>query len=315
MSTHPQPNYGTDLDSFLGALDHVAESLAPARWHDRFLHDLDAVYETGVDERSRSAGMAANDLRTLGRCFDDIRRTTVERLGGARWLEHVPAYDPLRCPIGLFTTLDLGLRETAHTSALAWLLNPVAEHGFRDELLRPFVRQVFGLTPEPKLSDVEALSEYPTTGERGRIDILVRGKLKAAGSPAIESFRVIIEAKIDADEGDDQCSRYEEYARATEHAGERLGLIFLTPNGRDPTSAGKRGPSRWRSISFLQLMALFREKLDLLQHRPGFPFLRLYMAGVLRNVCEIDCGRPNLFAQPYLISTYLASPRVERFHP
>jgi hypothetical protein len=65
-------------------------------------------------------GFAVADqyLAELATLFGGIRAGAIKRLGGSNWLERLPTNDPLRWRVGLFETLDLGRRETAHTQTL-----------------------------------------------------------------------------------------------------------------------------------------------------------------------------------------------------
>jgi hypothetical protein len=297
------------MNQFEIDLKRVAEALTPHRPIARFLQDLERVHSDVADGAHREIDAELSHLEALSNCFRKVREITLKKLGGSDWLELVPPNDPLRCRVGLFTTLDLGLRETAHTNALTWLLNPTEEHGFENILLRPLVREIFGLSEEPNVSGVRAVSEFPTKGERGRLDLHITGVWTLPGSPNEQRFRMIIEAKIDADEGFEQCSRYEEHVSLTAESDERVSLVFLTQDGRAPSTAAKGGPVKWRTLSFIRVMALFRGCLEELQDKPGIDFLRLYMAGVLKDICKIECGRPDPSANPYALSTYLATTR------
>jgi hypothetical protein len=297
------------MNQFEVDLKRVAEGLASYRPLARFLQDLERVHDEVAVGALRDINAELSHLEMLGDCFRKAREATLSKLGGTDWLQRIPVDDPLRCTVGLFTTLDLGLRETAHTNALTWLLNPSEEHEFGHALLRPLVREIFGFSEVPNLSGVSAVSEFPTKGERGRLDLHITGVWTLPGSSIEQRFRAIIETKIDADEGSEQCSRYEDHASRTADSDECLSLVFLTRDGREPSTAAKGGPVRWHRLSFIRLMAMFRGCLEELKDRPGIEFLRLYMTGVLKDICKIECGRPDSSTHPYALATYLGSIR------
>jgi len=292
------------LDQFFRDLDRVSASVVPTNRLGEFLEDLKRVSADASAQRPREQAITVKALADLGTRFDHVRQVVLQKLGGSDWLAKVAEYDPLKCPIGLFTTLDLGRYETAHTGALTWLLNPSEAHGFVDILLRSLVRHLFKLEGDFQLFGVNTVNEFPISGERGRLDIHVRGEWKLAGAPEGIPFRIIIEAKIDAGEGEDQCEHYEDHAQLTEEECEQVCFVFLTHDGRQAESTKSHG-KKWICVSFIELMAMFRPHLTSLRHKPGFEFLRHYMSGVLQELYHIECGRPELTSNLYLIGLYL----------
>lgn len=245
-------------------------------------------------------------LRRLTRVFDEIRAGAIKRLGGNDWFEKLPANDPLRNRVGLFDTLDLGLRETAHTRALAWMLDPQAEHGFGAILLQAFLREIFDLSDDPQVAGVRVHSELRSSESQSRFDVFLQGNWTLPGQP-VEPWMVIVEAKVEAAEGDDQCIRYEARLQERVDAFKSRGLVFLTPEGRKPRTASDRESSAWTPLSFVRLIALFRTRLPKLQEKPGHEFLRLYMTGVLKDLYDFQCGRPEGTSDVYRIIEYLGA--------
>jgi len=239
--------------------------------------------------------------------FEKVRSGVIDKLGGADWLKKVPAHDPLRCSIGLFETIDLSFRETAHTRMLAWLMDPSKEHGFGDVLVSVFLQKVFRLKSRPRLKEVAIRSEVITSDQKGRLDIHLGGKWSATDR-ASTRWEVILEAKIHADEGDEQCSRYETEVQVRRDSYSERVLVFLTPDGRPPATNSINADRPWESLSFLDLLALFRPELAALTERPGFYMIRHYMAGVLKNLYRINCGENQAALEGsniYQISDYL----------
>ena len=259
-----------------------------------------------LNERFASRKPSSHSHTELAAFFETVRADIVKTLGGTNWLKLIPAHDPLRCSIGLFETLDLGFRETAHTRMLAWLMDSGKEHGFDDILISAFLKRIFRLPARPCIWNVKIRSEAITSDKKGRLDIHMSGEWNAIGK-ASTRWEVILEAKIHADELDEQCSRYEAEARLV-HAGERA-LVFLTPDGRAPATNSGKINQPWENLSFLDLLVVFRPELAALKDKPGFHMLRHYLAGVLKNLYQINCGE-NLSeleaSNIYQISRYLS---------
>lgn len=295
----------TKSEQFIRDLDRVSATHAASLKDDSSLKNLDKVgRRTGIKYRS-VVSVPDHDLSKLARRFRVIKDSAINDLGGKDWLKKLPANDPLRCRVGLFGTLDLGLRETAHTRALAWLLDPRAEHGFGDALLQAFLQDAFRLSGSPELTDVRVSSELPSGKSQDRLDIFLEGRWTLPERQA-EDWMVIVEAKIQAVEGEDQCARYESQFRKRMAGSDRTSLVFLTPEGRKAKSSTNRGTSGWKTLSFIRLMALFRQRLPSLEGLPGVEFLRLYMTGVLEDLYDLYCGRIGECDDVYRICEYLS---------
>jgi len=282
----------SEFGPFLHDLDLVSRAPASALNSKTFLKDLDRV----LTRTSSDLG-----LDQLAKVFDGLVVDAVRRIGGRGWYEKLPPSDPLCGRVSLFGTLDWGLRETAHTRALAWFFDPEGDHGFGKVLLAAVLKEVFRLNQAPLLSDCIIQSELPAEDGRDRLDIRMRGKWLVSGCQ--ETWSVILEAKIAAEEGAEQCARYESHGRRG--AADNQAFIFLTPNGLRPTTGSNRRRIEWLPLSFVQLAALFREHLHELEGSAGFDFLRLYMTGILKDVYSIDCGRITDRADLYRIQEYL----------
>lgn len=288
------------FESFLRDLSRVTSRHGATRDVDGFLRDLDRVAK---DARlHREPLPTTRELQPLADFFERLREDIFAKLGGSKWFDALPSNDPLRCTVGLFTTIDFGRLETAHTRALAWLFDPAAPHEFGDALLTPFVGWTFDDGAAGVLSEVSVESEVPTTDRAGRLDVVICATRSIPGRQK-ERLRVIVEAKIDAAEGDEQCRRYEAHAKATGAMFNEERFVFLTGDGRHPISHGRH--SRWRALSFIELVALFRPQLGHLRDKPGFDFLRLYIATVLHDLYHIDGKATSMVKNVYRISTYL----------
>jgi PD-(D/E)XK nuclease superfamily protein len=243
----------------------------------RFLEDLRIVYEAAEDSHASVADAA---LSFVANHLQDWRSHKQNELRSV--LGRLREDDPLRCPISLFGTMDYGRLETAHTRTLAWLLNPKKEHGFGSKLLEALLLRVEGKRLPIDVEEVasEYLIDDPTIA--GRIDVLARGHWIEKSGHRIP-WILVIEAKIEAWEGAEQLSRYEEWLRGDDSGENReVFRVFLTPDARQAATARQD----WTLLRFQELVEAFRDVLDQLRDKPGYHYLRFYIAGVLRDVCR-----------------------------
>lgn len=275
---------------FLADLAQVYATLKPQALSAAFLSDLAHVYAT--------LHVASDDnLRFLAHRFDKWRRATQEFVRTR--LAELDKDDPLKCPISLFRTMDYGRLETAHTRTLAWLLDPKGEHGFGATLLAALLRRLSGRDCAETLRVELVESEVPIdgSGAKGRLDVLVEG---AWEDEERDGWILVIEAKVDAWEGEEQLQKYEKWLQSNA-AGREVFRVFLTPDGRPPET----GVEEWESLSFLELVRSFRLVYSGLHGTPGFHFLRFYLAGVLQDVCHWPRNVADGTADPYAVASYL----------
>lgn len=276
--------------TFLSDLTRVYTSLNPSALSPQFFPDLKRVYGALPLASCETFQFLANRFTAWRQFTEDCVRTRIAEL---------PEDDPLKCPISLFRTMDSGRLEIAHTRTLAWLLNPQREHGFRATLLAAVLRRKFGVEYGTDLTVTRATHEHPIagTGTDGRLDIMMEGE-SAASAP--RGWLLVIEAKVDAAEGEDQLQRYDAWIRSRAAGRDHLKL-FLTTDGRQPESAG----DTWQCLSFFELVGIFREAYTELRNAPGFHFLRFYLAGVLQDVCGVTANVGSDIDDPYAAAAYL----------
>lgn len=263
--------------------------------HQEFLRDLAVVHDSiCLGEAAQS--VSDNDLGTLASYLDEWRGGAINQL--SERLERLPEDDPLRCPVSLFGTMDYGRLETAHTRALAWLLDPRKEHGFGSVLIDALLSRISGKSLPTEVRRVEG--ELPLGGH-GRLDLFVEGDWIGADGQR-NPWALLLEAKIDAWEGDDQLSRYERWLdkHALSHGCETF-RVFLAPIGRHSDTSTQD----WSSLSFEELAETFRSVLGKLTRTPGYHFLRYYLAGVLRDVCQWPIPIRSDCPDPYSVLSYL----------
>jgi hypothetical protein len=290
MSANLSPKFLADLAQVLVVLQPPALSAG-------FLSDLAQVHAT-------LPVVSDDNLLFLAHRFNEVRRVTQEFVRTR--FEELSDDDPLRCPISLFRTMDYGRLETAHTRTLAWLLDPKSEHDFGTTLLAALLHRLSGndCSTALQVERVESELLIDGSGAKGRLDILAEGTWEE-GERA--GWVLAIEAKVDTWEGEDQLLKYEAWLRSRA-AGRELFLVFLTPDGREPET----GAEEWESLSFLELVRIFRTFYSGLRDAPGFHFLRFYLAGVLQDVCGLPRNVPDGTADPYAIASYLKTVHESR---
>lgn len=165
----------------------------------------------------------------------------------ARLIE-LPKDDPLKCPISLFRPRGYGRLETAHTRTLAWLLDDEGEHDFKTTLLAALLSRQCGRECSDGLKVERVESEY-VIDAKSRLDVLAEGTWEDGNQG---SWILVIEAKVDWREGEEQLSKYEEWVRSNA-ANRKPFLVFLTPDGREPET----GSQEWKALSFLELVRVF----------------------------------------------------------
>jgi hypothetical protein len=148
-----------------------------------------------------------------------------------------------RGPSDMFNVIGIGRNEVRHSAMIAWLLDPLARHGLGPKLLQAILSSCFADVACDASGSVTVETEV-TRGST-RADIVVWGR----------DFTVIIEVKIDAGEGDQQCDRL------YEHFGGEPGarFLFLTPTGRRPKTATGHAAEAFRALSFSKLRDLLSE--------------------------------------------------------
>lgn len=121
--------------------------------------------------------------------------------------------------------------ELKHSNFLGFLLSPSRSHGLGSLLLLRVLRAIIAKMPREQrpiralelvLADIDGAVVYR---EWQNFDLLI--EIKQIG------LVVLIENKIDAQDGDGQLSRYKQAVR-DRHPGQRHLFVFLTPKGTDP---------------------------------------------------------------------------------
>ncbi len=146
-------------------------------------------------------------------------------------------------PVTLLEVLDLQHSEVHHCRVLRWLLDALAHHRLGAPFMRALSTHLDLHLPRPERARVEA--EVPDT--RSRADVVIRD---AGGS-----WTVVIEAKINAAEGNLQAARLER------DWPEPARLVFVTRRG-DYIPLTAAGVERWRALSWKWVIDTARRLLD-----------------------------------------------------
>jgi hypothetical protein len=264
------PTYGaTAADSFVADLKRVLPHLAVNN------EKLDLMPVTG-DLRA-----AIDRLVPAVQKAADEARTKVSQLVNFHF--EGDGHSPLIGSISVFEALGFHRQELAHTRSLGWLLSPHAKHGFGSKLLLLLLRSIEQNNPDyrlaiqyitekvtDELSDIDVSCEEMLSS-RCRADVLICGRQQGA-----IDWCLVLEAKVDAKEGHEQLTKILHACQG----GTKLGL-FLTPSG----SRGTTGDDGWASISYLQWARSLIHFQSKVVGCPGAPFLRMYITGLLEDIC------------------------------
>ena len=142
----------------------------------------------------------------------------------------------------VFEALHVDGYEAHHSRFIAYLLDPTKYHDQGDDFLDSFLQRL-GLDFNPTSTQGAGVRTELSLGLSGRIDIRIR---------LANGQIILIENKIDAQEGKDQISKYEGWLQRQEappcfpHR-----VVFLTPEGRCPETARK--PQEVICCSYLRI--------------------------------------------------------------
>ena len=129
---------------------------------------IGAVIGRDLDEILRNENLAAAEL---DRRFAENETAIQHLLRSIQ--EAVTAGEWRKTEFNVFEILGHVRGELAHSSVLAWLLDPVESHGLGDAFLREFMRKSVGVEP-PSVIDIRVVPEFPF--HDCRFDIYVKGE-------------------------------------------------------------------------------------------------------------------------------------------
>jgi len=179
----------------------------------------------------------ANELRIIGLEFDKLSQVeqSPDPVGSKRFAwDHLAIQRLLqtvekaktdggwrKTQFNLFEVLGRPRLELAHSSFLAWLLDPLESHGLDGEFLRKFMRKS-GIVEDPSIAGLTVTKELPFRD--GRFDIHIKGN----------GWCLVVENKIDANLSQAQREKYQEYCKEQTVRGQMAWLVYVTPRERPP---------------------------------------------------------------------------------
>jgi hypothetical protein len=142
-------------------------------------------------------------------------------------LERLESRKRTTSQFNVFSVLGLTRSELNHSTFLRFLLDPNGKHTQGDIFLRTFLDRVVQLNWRGNLSDTWVTQER-VIDDLGRVDIAIH---------LTDGRIVLIENKVDAEEGLKQIDRYLQWLAKQKppRTGKHV-LIFLTPHRKDPIS-------------------------------------------------------------------------------
>lgn len=148
----------------------------------------------------------------------------------------------VRGPADLLSVIGRGRDELVHTRLLAWLLDPVGNHGLGAGLLRRLSQHV-GVDDLSALDIEEVRIRREVSHPLGRADLIVD----------LAATTIVVENKIDAPEQPGQCARM-----VQAFGSDDTRFVFLTLDAAAPTTAGEHA-DRWVVLSHGQVAVWLAE--------------------------------------------------------
>ena len=145
---------------------------------------------------------------------------------------------------------------------IAWLLDPCGRHGLKAAFLSKFLDLV-GCGPYDPDSLLAASTRTEVTRGKVRADILVR----------LPGACVLVEAKVDAEEHDDQCKNLD--AAFEDEPG--IKFVFLTPDGREPSTLGAQPEATFLPLGFGELRDALEEAIRVVEAERVNPAVLTYL--------------------------------------
>lgn len=160
-------------------------------------------------------------------------------------------------PSDMLSVLGRQRDELMHSRLLAWLMVPTNRHGLGRRFLTGFLDRLWPgeglLRTGQVVVDTEVTNSGPDEAgstREARADVVIRG----------QDLTLVIENKLDAGEGHEQCERL--YWAWTSEPGETR-WVFLSPSGRTPvTTTSPAAAAAWRSMSYAQVRDVLAGAVD-----------------------------------------------------
>jgi len=130
--------------------------------------------------------------------------------------------------------------ELVHSRMIGWLLNPAGRHGLGSRVLLGLLDKLEA-SPEATSHLAHARVRCEVVLDQGRLDIVVNAP----------QLTLVIENKVDAEEGDQQCPYYSERLPSS------TICVLLSPTGRE-----SRNPSSFQPFRYAAFAEILREALQ-----------------------------------------------------
>jgi len=180
-------------------------------------------------------------------------------------------------PGDLLSILGRQRDELFHSRLIGWLLRPNGRHGLGNRFARAFFAEIW---PGEEIDTGGGIAVELERTRSGRSDATGRTvEARADLVVSLESLVIVIENKLDAGEGHDQCERL--YWPWSRDAVETR-WVFLTPSGREQvTATSEVARAAWTSAGYGQVMRALETALSTapdLGDAPGRSSARQYLA-------------------------------------
>ncbi|MFA5762654.1 MAG: PD-(D/E)XK nuclease family protein [Bacilli bacterium] len=216
----------------------VNDETYPQRW-DAALESMRSAWREILADADVAQGRATE--QSLEAWESALERMSAEQEALVR------AGDWVSGPADLLSVIGRSRRETYHCSIIAWLMDPTGRHllgtRFLHELLASCKRPIE--VDETVLRSATIACEVSRPNSRA--DLVVRAP----------GLTVVFEAKIDHDERAHQCDDLFKDFRNEKG----ICFVFLTHDGRDPTSATGDAKEAFRTLGFGPLRKVLLEAL------------------------------------------------------
>lgn len=171
----------------------------------------------------------------------------------SKYISKATGADSSKPDLNLVTLCGVAHYETIITQIFAEFLNPKGKHGFGSQFLDAFLdisltrncvdkefRNAFSASTAIVRAE-DPIKDDEEHGESGRLDIAIYDRSHRSRR------MIIIENKINAEDGYNQLSKYAKYAQ--NKCPNNWRLLYLTPDGRD-ASEQSAGSTKYIAISY-----------------------------------------------------------------
>jgi PD-(D/E)XK nuclease superfamily len=202
--------------------------------------------------------------------------------------------DPIRAPVDLLSPLKRATDETIHTRALAYLLNPLEEHGFGKDVLSAVLAKLSrsrAVAPVTTLLQkrirIDVFSEYHYSTRDSSVRSVARNDIRIELQGDNSAALIIVENKIGAPDGKGQLEDYE--AEAREWCKRNRARPLLVYLALDKDEGTRR--VNWLNLTYLDLASALRQVWQRRRSAPGRSWLGLYISAITTGVLGINVNR------------------------